>query len=45
MENFIKIGKDLGLEGDKLLQFAERRRLKPLSGKSGTRKESFGSLK
>ena len=25
MENFIKIGKDLGLEGDKLLQFAERK--------------------
>ena len=25
MEKFIKIGKDLGLEGDKLLQFAERR--------------------
>ena len=24
MENFIKIGKDLGLEGDKLLQFAEK---------------------
>ena len=25
MENFIKIGKDLGLEGDKLLQFAEKK--------------------
>ena len=25
MEKFIKIGKDLGLEGDKLLQFAERK--------------------
>ena len=25
MENFIKIGKDLGLEGDKLLQFAKRK--------------------
>ena len=26
MEKFIKIGKDLGLEGDKLLQFAERKK-------------------
>ena len=25
MEKFIKIGKDLGLEGDKLLQFAEKK--------------------
>ena len=25
MEKFIKIGKDLGLEGDTLLQFAERK--------------------
>ena len=25
MENFIKIRKDLGLEGDKLLQFAEKK--------------------
>ena len=25
MEKFIKIGKDLGLEGDQLLQFAERK--------------------
>ena len=54
MEKFIKIGKDLGLEGDKLLQFAERKEAEAakkeaeaidLSEKSGTRKESFGSLK
>ena len=25
MDKFIKIGKDLGLEGDKLLQFAEKK--------------------
>ena len=25
MEKFIKIGKDLGLEGDKLLQFPEKK--------------------
>ena len=45
MEKFIKIGKDLGLEGDKLLQFAEKKEAEAIEREERNKERELRKLK